>query len=106
MYVLGQVMLVQDLGEIVLQLVLLGEEVRPIVVGFEAIAIEMVSDVDAGAGIAVLPPRSAGSRVLLHEGEGDVALFEAEPGKNAGFAAPDDEDRQIGGGVDRQGRWA
>jgi hypothetical protein len=103
-YVLGQVVLVHHLGEIGLQLVLLGEEVRPIVVGLEAVAIEMVCDVDAGAGIAVLPPRSPGSGVLLHDGEGYVGLFEADPGQDAGFAASDDEDRHLGGGLDRQGR--
>src|ERR1700753_1974399 len=75
---------------------------RPVVVGFEAEAVEMVGDVQAGAGRCVLPPCSAGARVLLADAERYVGLLEADAGQDAGFAAPDDQDRNLGRAFGRQ----
>ncbi len=48
-----QIVRVDRLCEIVLQLPLFGEEMRPIVVGFKAVAVEMVGYINTRAGIAV-----------------------------------------------------
>ncbi|BBA88374.1 hypothetical protein MPSD_28790 [Mycobacterium pseudoshottsii JCM 15466] len=50
-----QIVRVDRLCEIVLQLPLFGEEMRPIVVGFKAVAVEMVGYINTRAGIAVFP---------------------------------------------------
>ena len=49
--------------EVGLQFGLPREELGPVIVGFEAVAVEVVADVDAGAGCS--PPRSAHTGILL-----------------------------------------
>ena len=102
--VFGEVVLVDHLGEVVAQLVLLGEKMRPVVVGFEAVAIEMVRDIYAGPGIAVLPPCSARARVLFHDGEADVGLLQPDAREDAPFSAAHHEDLEVIGAFGGQGR--
>ena len=78
--------------EVGLQLGLLGEVLGPVVARLEAVAVEVVADVDAGAGVGVLPPGATHSRVLLDDGVGDARLFEPYGSQQAGLAAADDHD--------------
>ena len=55
--------------EVGLQLGLLREELGPVVGRLEAVAVEVVADVDVRARIGVLPPRASHTCVLLDDGE-------------------------------------
>ena len=55
---------------------LFGEEVRPLIGGLEAVAVEVVGHVDPRTGIRVLVPRAADARVLLDDGQ-----ISAEPAR-------------------------
>ena len=100
-----QLVTAHHVAEIGRELGLLGEEVLPVVAGFEAVAVEVIGHVDASTGIAVLPPCSARAAVLLQDHERDPGLAETDPREQAGFAAPDDGDAEIlrVGGVQRRG---
>ncbi|MDT5056506.1 MAG: hypothetical protein QOF66_4872 [Mycobacterium sp.] len=80
--------------EVGLQLGLLGEEVRPLIGRLEAVAVEVIADVNAGTGICVLPPRPADAGVLLDDGERDAGLFQPNARKQTGFPAADDHHRK------------
>ena len=86
-------------GEVAPQLGLFGEEVRPLVAGLEAVAVEVVGHVDARPGIAVLPPCSTRASVLLHDGERNVGLLQPNTGQDSRFAAADDDHRHLRGTV-------
>ncbi len=92
-------MLVHHAAEVALQLGLFGEEMRPVIAGLEAVAVEVVGDVDARARIAVLPPCSTRAGVLLHDGERNVGLPQANTGQDSRFAAADDDHRHLRGAV-------
>ena len=100
----ADVVLVHHPLEVGLQLGLLGEEVRPFVGWLEAVAVEVISDVDPRAGIGVLPPRSADTRVLLDDRERDTRFLQPDPGQQTGFTAPDDDDGKVVTGGDVQRR--
>lgn len=87
--------LVQDAFEIGLQLRLFGEELRPVVAGFKAVAVEVVSDIDAGTGIAVVPPGAADTGGTF-DGERNSRLFQADSREQSRFAAADDEHGEVG----------
>ena len=78
-----------------MQLRLLGEEVCPLVGGFKAIAVEVISDVYPSSGIGVLPPRPADACVLFDDGERDTGFLQPNSGQQAGFAAADDDDGKL-----------
>src|SRR6202012_4627796 len=94
-----QAVLGHHAGEVAPQLGLFGEEVRPLVAGLEAVAVEMVGHVDARSGIAVLPPGSTRTSVLLHDGERNVGLLQPNTGQDSRFAAPYDDHRHLRGTV-------
>ena len=94
-----QAVLGHQAGEVALQLGLFGEEVRPLVAGLEAVAVEVVGHVDARPGIAVLPPCSTRASVLLHDGERNVGLLQPNTGQDSRFAAADDDHRNLRGTV-------
>jgi len=73
----ADVVLVHHGLEVRLQFGLLGEEVRPLIGRLEAVAIKVVSDIDAGARIGVLPPGPADAFVLLDDGERDARLLQS-----------------------------
>jgi hypothetical protein len=83
---------VDDVAEVLAQFGLFGEEVVPVIAGLEAVAVEVIGDVDSGTRIAVLPPGSAGSGVLLHDGERNARLLEPDAGQHTRLAAADDDD--------------
>ncbi len=56
----------------------------------------MAPDVDAGAGVAVLPPGAAGARVLVDDREGQPGLLQADAGQDPAHAAADDDDGRRG----------
>ena len=64
--------------EVRLQLGLLREELGPVVARLEAVAVEVVADVDARARVGVLPPGAADARVLLDDRERDAGFLEAD----------------------------
>ena len=88
-----------DVFEVRLQLRLLGEILSPVVGRLEAVAVEMVSDVDACARIGVLPPGSADAGILLDDGVGNARLLQPDRGEQAGLAAADDDDGKLGPGL-------
>ena len=63
--------------------------------GLEGVAVLVAADVDAGAWVAVLPPRAARTGVLVHDGEGQAGLLQADAGEDPCHSAPDDQDRRI-----------
>ena len=67
-----------DRLEVALELGLPGEVLGPVVARLEAVAVEVVADVDPGPGIRVLPPGSAHAGVLLDDGEGDAGLLQPD----------------------------
>ena len=91
--------LLHDPLEVGLELGLLGEELGPAVARLEAEAVEVVADVDPGAGVAVLPPRPADTGVLLDDRERDARLLQPDPGEQSGLPAADDHHRELGPGV-------
>ena len=88
-------MALHDVVEVLLQLRLAGEELRPVVGGFEAVAVEVITDVHPRAGIAVLPPGSADSGILFDDRERHPGLLEADRGEQAGLAGPDHDDTEL-----------
>jgi hypothetical protein len=97
--VVGDSVPMHDAVEVRLQLGLLGEVLRPVVGRLEAVAVEMIPDVDARARIGVLPPGSAHSGVLLDDGVGNARLLHPDRGEEAGLAASDDDDGKLGPGL-------
>ena len=97
--VLGHAVTLHHIVEVVLQFGLAREELRPVVRGFEAVAVEMVADVHPGAGIAVLPPGSTHTGVLLDHGVGHASLVEPDRGQQAGLTGTDHDDRELGAGL-------
>ena len=87
---------VHDVGEVGLQFRLAGEVLRPVIRRLEAVAVEVIAHVYPGAGIAVLPPGSAHTGVLLDHGVGDPGLLQPDCGQQAGLAAADHDDREVG----------
>ena len=96
-HVPADVVLVHDGLEVGLQLGLFGEEVRPLIGRLEAVAVEVIADVDPRAGVGVLVPRAADACVLLHDGERDAGLLEPDAGQQSGLAASDHDDREVVG---------
>ena len=90
--------------EVRLQLGLLGEVLGPVVGGLEGVAVEVVADVDAAAGVAVLAPGAADAGVLLDDRERDAGLLQPDAGEQAGLAAADHDDREARRGP-RRARW-
>ena len=90
----ADVVLVHHSLEIRLQLRLFGEEVRPLIGRFEAVAVEVVGYVDSRAGIGVLVPGAADACVLLDDGERDARLLQPDPGQQSRLTASDDDDRE------------
>ena len=72
--VLAHAVLARAALEVVPQLRVLREELRPVVVGLERVAIEVVGDVDAAARVGVLEPGAAHAGILLDHGVGDAGL--------------------------------
>ena len=93
--VFSQIVFVGDALEIIPELVALGEEVRPVVIGLEGVGIKMVRRIDAAAGIDVLVPGAADGVVLLQDDEGDAGLLQLNPGIKPGHAGADDDDLGI-----------
>ena len=85
----GDTVAVHDIGEVVLQLGLTREEFRPVVGRLEAVAVEVVPDINPGAGIAVLPPGSAHSGVLLDHRVGNAGLLEPDRSQQPGLSGAD-----------------
>ena len=83
--------------EVGLQLGLFGEEVRPLIGRLEAVAVEVISDVDPRPRIGVLPPRPADTGVLLDDRERDACLFEANARQQPRFPAADHDHREVVG---------
>ena len=75
--------------EVALQLGLAGEELAPLVARLERVAVEVVADVDAAAGVGVLVPGAADAGVLLDDRERDARLLEPDAGEQARLAAAD-----------------
>ena len=73
------------------ELGVLREVLGPVIGRLERVAVEVAADVDPCARVAVLPPRAAGSTVLLDDRERQTGLREANAGEQAGLAAPDDD---------------
>ena len=94
-----EVVRVEDTPEVRPQLGMLGEVLGPVVGGFERVAVEVAADVDARARVAVLPPRAAGTAVLLDDRERQLRLGEPERGQQPRFAAADDDDVRVGAHV-------
>ena len=84
--------------EVRLQLGLFGEEVRPLIGRLEAVAVEVVADVDPRAGIGVLVPGPADAGVLLDDRERDAGLLEPDARQQSRLPAADDDDREVVGG--------
>ena len=76
--------------EVLAQLVALREELRPVVVGRERVGVEVVGDVDATAGIAVLQPGAADPVVLLDDHVGNAGVLETDRREQAGHPGADD----------------
>jgi hypothetical protein len=91
----ADVVAVHNRLEVGLQLGLLGEEVRPLIGRLEAVAVEVIADVDAGTRIGVLPPRPTDAGVLLDDRERDAGLFQPNARQEAGFPAADDHHRKV-----------
>ena len=92
-------MFVDHPTEVALQLGLFGKEMRPVIAGLEAVAVEVVGDVNTRTRIAVLPPRSTGAGVLLEDGERNVGLPQPNTRQDSGLAATDDDYRQLRGAI-------
>jgi hypothetical protein len=80
--------------EIGVELRLLREELRPLVAWLEAIAVEVIADVDSSARVRVFEPRAADARILLDDGERDAGLLEADTGEEARLTTADHHDRE------------
>ena len=88
--------LVHHSPEVLRELGLLREVLGPVVGRLERVAVEVAADVDPRAGVAVVPPRAAGTAALLHDRERDARLRQPDPGEQPGLAAPDHDDVRIG----------
>src|SRR4051812_32414013 len=95
--VLAQPEVVAGLLEVAGELVALAEALGP-VVPEEAVGVQGGRDVDARAGITVLPPGAADLFVLLKDREGDAAALECDRGAQAREAGADDQDRELAAG--------
>jgi hypothetical protein len=80
--------------EVGLELGLLGEELRPGIARLEAVAVEVVADVDPCPRVGVLPPGAADAGVLLDDGEGDAGLLQPDAGQQSRLPAADDHHRE------------
>ncbi len=85
---LAQIVAVGDATEIVQQNRLGGEVLRPVVVGLEAVGVDVVGAIHPAAGIGVLQPGPANIGVLLDDLEVDAGLAEADSGQKARHARP------------------
>ena len=94
--VLDDAVLPRGVLEVALEFGLTGEELGPVVVGREGVAVEVVADVDAAAGVAVLEPGAAGGRVLLDDRVRDAGVAEADAGEDARHAGADHHDVRCG----------
>ena len=82
---------VDDGPEVSAKLGLLAVVLAPELGRFEREAVLMAPDVDACAGVAVLPPRAARASVLVDDREGQPGLLEADAGEDSAHAATDDD---------------
>src|SRR5581483_10167837 len=82
--------------EIPLEFGLLGEILRPVVGGLKAVAVEVVSNVDARPGICVLIPRTAHAGVLLDDRVRNSRLLQANCSEQTGLATTHDDDGKPG----------
>ena len=94
---IGDAVLVEAPLEVRLQLGLLGEELGPGVVGCERVRVEVVADVDAAPGIAVLEPGATDPGVLLDDRELDAGLGETDAGEQARHTGPDHDHSETAG---------
>ena len=88
--VLANAVLVGAALEVRGELLLSGVEFRPIVVGLERIAVEVVGDVDAAARVGVLVPGAADPLVLLDHDEGDAGVAQADRRQEPRHSGADD----------------
>ena len=93
--VVGEIVAAHHIVEVGLQFGLAGEEFAPVVRRFEAVTVEVVANVDACAGIAVLPPGPADAGVLLDDGEGDAGLLEPDGGQQPGLTRADHDHGEV-----------
>ena len=92
----GAVQVLADLG-------LARELVRPLRVGLERVAVEVRRDVAGRARVRVVVPGSADPRRLLEDRERvDPGLLELDPHAEAGDACAEDRDAELGSGSDRR----
>ena len=89
----SQPVLVDDDGEILPELRLLAVELAPMIRGLEGVTVLVAPDIDAGARIPVLPPRAAGTGILVNDGKREAGLLQADTGEDPSHAATDDQDR-------------
>ena len=97
--VLGHTAAFHHLGEVVLQLGLAGEELRPVIRRLEAVAVEVVAHIHPRTGIAVLPPGSAHARVLLDHRVGHPGLGQPDRGQQSGLSAADHDHWKLRAGA-------
>ncbi len=95
--------------EVGAQLLLLRIELRPVVVGLEGVAVEVIGDVNAAAGVGVLEPGAADAVVLLDHRVGDARLLQPDGGEQTRHTGADDQDAKVarrrgtGRGLQRRG---
>ena len=92
--VFAHAVLVHHRLEVGLQLGLAGEELTPVVTRFEAVAVEVVANVDPSAGIGVLPPGAPDPVVLLDDGVGQPRFLHTDRGEQPRHPTTDDHHGQ------------
>jgi hypothetical protein len=88
---LAQIVFVRDFFKIIPEFVALGEEMRPVVIGFECVGVKVVGGVDAAARICVFIPGAADGRVLLEDDKGNAGLLQLNSCVKPRHAGPDDD---------------
>ncbi len=86
---------VDDVFEVRLQFRLLCEELAPVVARLERVAVEVIADVDSGAGVRVLEPRASDAGVLLDDRERHSGFAESDSGEHSRLARADDDDWEL-----------
>src|SRR5206468_990309 len=80
--------------EVRVELLLSRKVLRPLGIRSERVAVQVVGDVDATAGIGVLEPGATECVVLLENGVADAGLAQANAGQYAGHPGADDDHRK------------
>src|ERR1017187_2139819 len=89
-----QIVFLDNGGEILQQLGLLAIELAPVIGWLKGIAVLVTANIDSCSRVAVLPPCTTWTWVLLDDNERQTGLLEADAGKNPGHTASDDHDRK------------